>query len=72
MSRPQRVDGRDSGEPLRNLLAGDYFAVAVEDAASEDLRDPEYLERLSQIATRVTVTPGGAQSVQLRRVKAPE
>ena len=48
------------GNTLRNLLAGDYFVVAVEDAASEDLRDPEYLERLSQIATRVSVTAGGA------------
>jgi hypothetical protein len=57
---------------IRNILAGDYFAIAVDDAAFEDLRDPEYLERLAQMATRVTLTPGGAQAVQLRRVKAPE
>jgi hypothetical protein len=57
---------------IRNLLAGDYFAVAVDDAAYEDLRDPEYLERLSQMATRVSLSPGETQTVQLRRVKAPE
>jgi hypothetical protein len=57
---------------MRNVLAGDYFVVALEDAAFEDLRDPEYLERLSQLATRVTLSPGETQAVQLRRVKAPE
>jgi hypothetical protein len=60
-----------SGGSFSTLLAGDYFAVALEDAAAEDLRDPEYLERLSQIATRVSVTAGGTDSVQLRRVPAP-
>jgi hypothetical protein len=57
---------------IRGMLAGDYFALAIDDAALEDLRDPEYLERLSQMATRVSLSPGAAQSVQLRRVKAPE
>jgi Carboxypeptidase regulatory-like domain len=58
--------------PIRNVLAGDYFAVAVDDVAFDDLRDPEYLERLSQMATRVSISPGETQTVQLRRVKAPE
>jgi hypothetical protein len=57
---------------IRNLLAGDYFAVAVDDAAFEDLREPEYLERLSQMATRVSLSNGETQTIQLRRVKAPE
>lgn len=60
-----------TGGSFSTLLAGDYFAVALEDAAAEDLRDPEYLERLAQIATRVSVTAGGTDSVQLRRAPPP-
>jgi hypothetical protein len=60
------------GGSMRNLLAGDYFVIAVEDVAYEDLRDPEFLERLSTDATRVTVSAGGAETVTLRRVKLPE
>ena len=69
-SGPGMVTG--SGNSFAALLAGDYFVVALEDAAFEDLRDAEYLERLSQMATRVSVSAGGQQSVQLRRVKAPD
>jgi hypothetical protein len=57
---------------VRNILAGDYYAVAVDDTAYEDLRDPEYLERLAQMATRVSLSAGETQAVQLRRVKAPQ
>jgi hypothetical protein len=64
--------GMPGGNTLRNLLAGDYLVVALDDAAFEDLRDPDYLERLAQIATRVSLSPGESQAVQLRRVKAPE
>jgi hypothetical protein len=68
-SGPMTMSG--GGNSFTMLLAGDYFAVALEDAAPEDLRDPEYVERLSQIATRISVSAGGQESVQLRRVKAP-
>jgi hypothetical protein len=44
----------------------------VEDVAYEDLRDPEFLEKLSTDATRVTLPAGGAETVSLRRVKLPE
>jgi hypothetical protein len=60
------------GGSMRNLLAGDYLVIAMDDVAYEDLRDPEFLEKLSVDATRVTVTAGGAENVALRRVKLPE
>ena len=71
MMGPGMIGGQ-SNNSLRTLLAGDYFVVALEDAAPEDLRDPEFLERLSQVATRVSVGAGGADNIQLRRVKLPE
>ena len=64
----------DVGRPEQScatLLAGDYFVVALEDAAFEDLRDPEYLERLSR-SPRASRERWRRRSVQLRRVKAPE
>jgi hypothetical protein len=70
-SGPVGITGSGSGS-FSTLLAGDYFAVALDDAAAEDLRDPEYLERLAQIATRVSITAGGTESVQLRRVPPPQ
>lgn len=63
---------QNAGNTLRTLLAGDYYVVALDDAAYEDIRDAEYLEKLSQMATRVSLSPGETQTVQLRRVKAPE
>jgi hypothetical protein len=64
--------GGSQANTLRTLLAGDYFVVALEDSAPEDLRDPEFLERLSQVATRVSVSVGSTESVQLRRVTLPQ
>jgi hypothetical protein len=64
--------GAGGPSTMRNILAGDYFAVAVEDAAFEDLRDPEYLEQLSQSATRVTVAAGSSLPLQLRRLPRPQ
>lgn len=69
---PYAIGVMPGSNSFRNLLAGDYFVVALEDASYEDAREPEYLERLSQIATRVTLSAGESQSVQLRRQKAPE
>lgn len=62
-----------SGPPvIRNLIAGEYFAVVVDDLSYDDLRDPEFLGQLANVATRVTVAEGDARPVQLRRVPVPE
>jgi hypothetical protein len=56
---------------VTTLPAGDYYVVAVDDAAFDDLQNPAFLEQLVPAATRVTLRDGEPQKVQLRRIKAP-
>jgi len=56
---------------VTSLPAGDYYVVAVDDAAFDDLQNPAFLEQLVPAATRVTLRDGEPQKVQLRRIKAP-
>ena len=55
-------------ELVSGLPAGEYFAVAVDDLGVDSVRDPEILEQLSRVATRVTLTYGSPQEVNLRRI----
>jgi hypothetical protein len=56
---------------ITNLPPGDYFVVALDDLASDDVRDPAFFEPLLAHATRVTLRDGEPQTVQLRRLKLP-
>jgi hypothetical protein len=51
---------------LRNLPAGDYYAIAVEYLAQGEWGDPEVLERLKGNATRLTLTEGQSKAVTLK------
>ena len=62
------------GAPMRRdsmigLPPGEYFAVAVDDAEPDVLRDPDLLERLSRAAVRITVDDGAKTEVALRLTK---
>lgn len=66
---PEQANRR---EPvIRAIPPGDYFAVAIDDASSEDLSDPAFFERLSTLATHVTIDEGESKVLQLRRVELP-
>ena len=57
---------RDS---MIGLPPGEYYAVAVDDADPDVLRDPDLLERLSRAAVRVTVDDVAKTAVSLRVTK---
>ncbi len=61
-TRPDQ-DGRYR---LRLPRAGEYLAVAVEYLEQERQGDPEYLQRLATVATRVTVGDGETRTLDLR------
>ncbi len=50
------------------LPPGDYYVIALDDVAFEDMNDPGVLERLAQYSTRVTVGDDVVAEVPLRRV----
>jgi hypothetical protein len=54
---------------IRNLPAGDYYAVAVEYLAQGEWGDPEVLERLKAKADRLTIKEGDSKAIQLKIVK---
>ena len=54
---------------VSGMATGEYLALAVDDIDAESLRDAEFLEQLSRVATRVTVTHGSPITVNLRRVE---
>jgi Carboxypeptidase regulatory-like domain len=57
---------------MRGLLAGEYYAVAVDDVTFEDIRDPEFLTQLAPLAMRVMIGDNDSKSIQLRRVALPD
>ncbi len=61
-ARPDQ-DGRVK---VRNLPAGDYYAIAVEYLAQGEWGDPEVLERLKGKATRITLTEGETEALVLK------
>jgi hypothetical protein len=51
---------------MRNLPAGDHYAIAVEYLAQGEWGDPDVLERLKSKATRLSVTEGESKTIQLK------
>jgi len=47
------------------LPSGDYCAIAVNDAVASNWQEPAFLQRLSRLATRVTLADGQAVSLNL-------
>ncbi len=57
----------DGGYVIRNLPAGDYFVVAIDDVEPGEWFDPAFLQRLLPAAVRVSVADG-EQKVQAIRL----
>jgi hypothetical protein len=55
----------DGAYRLATLPAGDYFAVAVRSGVPSDWMDQKLLQKLSALATRVTIADGDKKSVDL-------
>jgi len=53
---------------FRLIPPGRYYAVAVEEGAIEEWTDPRVLDKLTTLATRVTVGEGESQTVALKTV----
>jgi protocatechuate 3,4-dioxygenase beta subunit len=51
---------------VKNLPAGNYYAIALEYIAQGDWNDPEVLERLKSKATRFTLDEGQVESLELK------
>ena len=60
--RPNQ-DGRFQ---VKNLPAGNYYAVAVDYIATGDWHDPEVLQRLKSRATRFRLDEGGIKTLDLK------
>lgn len=63
--RPAKVSSKNAFE-VSGVRPGDYLALAFEDIDEAQLRDPEFLELLEPLGTRVQLTPGGTQTVTLK------
>jgi hypothetical protein len=50
---------------IPNLPAGEYFVIAVDDQFTANWQDPERLQRLSRLATRVTIADGARRTQDL-------
>lgn len=51
---------------LHSLPAGDYYIVAVPDERASDWQDPEFLQALVPLATRLTIRDGDQKVIGLR------
>lgn len=63
-----QVNGGGSFE-TKNLRPGDYYAIAIEPAEPGIWDDPEWIRSHQSEMSRVTVSPGGSASVQLKCVR---
>ncbi|MCX6592034.1 MAG: carboxypeptidase regulatory-like domain-containing protein [Acidobacteria bacterium] len=57
---------------LRNVRPGDYLAFALEDAEYGAWDDEEIFKKLERKATKVTVTKGGTETLQLTPTAIPQ
>jgi hypothetical protein len=64
-----RIPKHEGGDVIGGIPAGDYYVIAVEDVAYEDLSNPRFLEQLSRVARRIRVSPGALVDVNLRRIR---
>jgi hypothetical protein len=67
--RALRVSPRGSYQ-MDNLPPGDYLAVAIDDRFSANWQDPQRLDALSRLGTRVTLGAGAKQTLDLTTVVA--
>jgi hypothetical protein len=56
-------------QSIQTLGPGDYYAIAIDDIAGEDSRDPSILARLIPSATRVTINEVPDTQISVRRQK---
>lgn len=56
---------RNGSFTINDLLPGDYFVAAIDDADMPEMPDVAFLQRVSAIASRVRVEAGTRQSVTL-------
>ncbi len=61
-------NGPPRREAMSGLRPGEYYVVAVDDLAQDDLSDPAVLDRLRSSAVRVNIPESGTTDVPLRRV----
>ena len=61
-------NGPPRREAMSGLRPGEYYVVAVDDLAQDDLTDPAVLDRLRSSAVRVNMPESGTAEVSLRRV----
>jgi Carboxypeptidase regulatory-like domain len=54
--------GSDGSYHIPNLPPGDYFVTAIHSSVPADWQDVKYLQKLSAIATRVTIADGEKKS----------
>jgi hypothetical protein len=62
------VSESDREDVIRNVPAGEYYAVALDDLESDEFHDPAFLEQLARVARRITLTAAPATNIQLRRI----
>jgi hypothetical protein len=51
---------------LPAVLPGDYYVVAVAEVQAADWRDPQVLQALARLATRITIAEGEHKTIDLR------
>ena len=71
LTTPMQAPGGSAARPdtIMGMPAGEYYAVAIDDIDGESMRDPDVLDQLSRVATRVTLIEGSPAQLSLRRVK---
>jgi hypothetical protein len=65
----QQTPGARMPRELMPIAPGEYFIVALDDIAEDEMRTAAVLEQLSAHAVRVSVTEGTSVDVSLRRVE---
>lgn len=59
------IASRDGSYTIPDLVAGEFFVIALPQPAV-DWSDPQFLERLSRLAVRVTISDGEERALDLR------
>ena len=54
---------------IQGLPPGNYFAVALPLVQGTDWQDPEFLQQYVGVATRVSLTDGGTETINLKLIR---